>query len=125
MSGGALGPLNTMGRKYNRYINGWGGAYNMLAHEDGKVYRGVRQFIEPVIEHVDRQNELVNSSSGGWRYAGSVPMVMIVEWLRNNGYTMEDFGKDENVKKKFLAYWQGNEFNKFHAKDYVRNRYSL
>ena len=48
---------------WKRQTGGWGGNKRLMAHEDGKIYRGVSTDMSAVMKHVREQNELHNSGA--------------------------------------------------------------
>lgn len=116
-----------MGKSWKRPVQGWGGSTRVLAHEDGKIYRGVHTEMAPVIKHVREQNDIHNSSSKkggmGLRYMGSVPHAMLQEWCNQQGVTVDQWAKDSELKAKFMKYFNSPEFRALQAKDYQANRY--
>jgi hypothetical protein len=102
-----------------------------FASEDGKHYRGMRQDIDPIIQHVRDQNEWINGAAkagnrNNWRYQGTIPMTVLVDWLQQHGYTIDEFARaDRNdvygPKYKFLKYFKTREFSKLHT-DHVTTK---
>ena len=78
--------------------------------EDGKHYRGHYQPHEPLKKHIERNHQIVNEApaSGnrnGWRYAGSVPMTVLWEWLQKTKTPMDVWARNEGgAKDKFIAW---------------------
>jgi len=92
-----------------------------FASEDGQHYRTERQDMKPVLDHVKFLDEKVNSAPktgnrNDMRYVGSIPMLVLTDWLKNNGYTMDQWARDEdNCKQKFISHLQ-SEMPAFLAK---------
>ena len=95
--------------------------------EDGKHYRRTRQNMDPVIKHVEMMREKVNEAPRStnkreWRYAGSVPMSILLDWLTKNRYTFDQWARNEDkAKDKFLRYFRSREFAKLHT-DHVTTK---
>jgi hypothetical protein len=104
------------------------GYQKWFASEDGKHYRGLSQDIDSVVRHVDRMDAKINhapkaGNRSGWEYAGSIPLAVLVDWCRSNGYTMDQWARDEGgIKAKFMAHIQTREFHKLFRKDGRRLR---
>ena len=88
--------------------------------EGDKVYTGTHQDIEPVIKHVQKVRDMhqyatKQSNPNEWRHVGSVPIVIIVDWCKNNGYDFSQWARNEDgAKDKFLKYFMSREFSKLH-----------
>ena len=102
-----------------------------FASEDGRHYRGMRQDIDPIVKHVKEQDEWINGASKGtnrnnWRYGGTIPMSILVDWLQKNGYRFDEFTRARRddiygPKYKFLQYFKTREFAKLHT-DHVTTK---
>ena len=100
-----------------------GDVQKYLAHEDGKLYRGMRQDMTEAIRRVRYLDDKVNGASSkdnraGWKYAGSVPVVVLTDWLSKNGYTWPAFATNEDgCKDKFLRWFMSRENHRLQAHD--------
>lgn len=114
-----------------KFVKGYGDAWKGFKSEDGKHYRTSHADFSNIIEHNRYLNEAVNESTvmkkKGYQHIGSIPTVLLEDWLTKNGYTMHDFAinaggdKDKSnpyggggVKDKFLKYFLSRDFNKLH-----------
>ena len=70
-----------------------------FAIEDGKNYRVESQDLSGVMRHVERvrhSEQAGNISKAAEReYIGSVPSVVLMDWLRSRGYTLDQFARNE------------------------------
>lgn len=86
------------------------GMRKTFSSEDGAHYRGYEQPVEPIKEHIKQLDDSVNSApaSGnpnGWRYAGSIPMVLLMDWLKVSGTPIDVWARNEGgAKDSFLAW---------------------
>ena len=99
--------------------------------EDGAHYRTEHQELGPAIRRSQliQEAELRNGTGDNdRRYVGSVPMVVVTDWLNKNGFTWEEYGRNEGgipgmlypeskhgVADKFMAYFMTREFSKLHT----------
>lgn len=85
--------------------------------EDGKHYRKWRQETGPALQHVADTNALIqaNGPSKGWEYRGSIPFVMILDWLKDKPYSLHDFAAQKDVRKEFLKHFFSRDYSKFHG----------
>ena len=106
-----------------------------FATEDGTHYRHYKQDLAPAVKHArylaDKVNEAPKSGNkGGWGYVGSIPMVVLVDWLTKHGYTFDQWARndggngnahvgnyksDPGVKAQFLRYFLSRDYAKLHA----------
>lgn len=103
-----------------RTIKAYSDLRTWFASEEGKEYRGMSQDLSPVFQHVRQMDDKVNGapSAGnkGWKYAGSVPMSVMVDWLGKNHYTFDQWARNEDgAKDKFKKYIRSREFHKLFA----------
>lgn len=115
-----------------RVIKNDGEVTKGFVSEDGAHYRTYSQDMEPIIDRVKYLNEKVNGADrstnrAGMKYLGSIPRVMLEDWLTKHNYTMHDFainaggekGKTDpnggGVKDKFIKYFMSREFSKLHT----------
>ena len=113
-----------------RYVKGAGDYLRTFSSEDGAHYRVESQDLTPAIRRVQEIRDLQAtatraSNPNEWRHVGSVPITVVVDWCQRNGYTFDQFARDEdNAKKKFLAYFKTREFSKLHNEHITTKRKS-
>jgi len=94
---------NRLTRAIGEYTRGF-------ASEDGLNYRTERQEMDPVLRHIKFLDDKVNQAptvgnQNDWHYAGSIPMVVLTDWVNKNGFSMHDFAvNNNNCKTRFMAY---------------------
>ena len=104
-----------------RKTGGHSGIDRWIAHEDGEMYRGQTQDIDSVIKHVRHMDDVVNGApkSGNrndWKYAGSIPISVLTDWLKENHYTWPQYATNEDgAKDKFKKLLKTREFHKLRA----------
>jgi len=93
-------------------ISNVGGTVKYLGrqYEGGKLthYRGWKEDLRP---YVDRAKAIANGSSyskNGYGYLGSMPRIVIDHWLRQQGKTWEDYGRDNELSAKFKKWFESN-----------------
>lgn len=70
--------------------------------------------MKPVLDHVKFLDDKVNSAPragnrNDMRYVGSIPTLVLTDWLKNNGYTMDQWARDvDNCKQKFISFLQSD-----------------
>lgn len=99
--------------------------------EDGAHYRTEHQELGSAI----RRSQLIQQAEAEHgtgefdrRYVGSVPMVVVTDWLNKNGFTWDQWARNDGgiprmmypesihgVKDKFMAYFMTREFSKLHT----------
>ena len=113
--------------------------------QHGKHYRKEVQNIAPTMKRVKEIAELQSyataaSNPNGWRYLGSIPETLLIDWLNTHGYTMDQWARndggtrcpagsdpvahatlDGGIKSKFLRYFLSRDFSKLHTQ-HVTNR---
>lgn len=112
-----------------RILGHWDGLTKRFASEDGKHYRSWRQDMDPVIKHVERNRAMSNASTtktrSGLKYAGSVPIAMIVDWCNRNGYTFDQWARNEDkAKDKWKKHFMSRDFSKLHGNHITTKRES-
>lgn len=107
------------------------GTWRGFKSEDGKHYKTTHADLSDVVEHARYLNEAVNENTTmkkkGYQHVGSIPMVLLEDWLIKHNYTMHQFAINEGgeknktnphggggVKDKFLKYFLSRDFNKLH-----------
>ena len=105
--------------------------------EDGAHYRTERQELGPAIRRAKLiQEAQAHKGTGEFdrRYIGSVPMVVLTDWLKARGYTMDQWARndggtrcpfgadpinhamhDGGIKSEFLRYFLSRDFSKLHT----------
>ena len=83
-------------------------------------YRGFRQDISPIIDRVSSIAEAVNSRGAhekkDWRYVGSIPMSMLVDWCAKNRYSYNDWATNrDGAKDKFKKWFLTRNHAKLHT----------
>lgn len=74
--------------------------------DDGRIVhkRAMTQRMDPVMEHVGRMAE-ANKASRTWRYAGSIPITMLMSWLETNNVRYDQWARNENGEKQRFMRW--------------------
>lgn len=109
-----------------RVTGGGHGVVKWHASEDGKHYRGHSQDMQPVFDHVRHMDDKVNSAPksanrNGWRYAGSIPTAVLIDWMNKNGVQFDQFARNEGgVKDKFKKWLFSRENHKLLARSLRR-----
>jgi hypothetical protein len=115
-----------------RFVKGAGDYTRTFFSRNGKHYRREHQDIGPAIRRVEEIRDLHSfatkaSNPGEWRHVGSVPITMILDWLNKNGFTYDQWARNDGgirgkrypesrsgVRDKFLAYFLTRDFAKLH-----------
>ena len=115
-----------------KFLKGYGDkTWRGFKTEDGKHYKTTHADFSNVMDHVKYMDQAVNESTvmkkKGYQHVGTIPMVLLEDWLIKHGYTMHQFaineGGDKNktnphggsgVKDQFLKYFLSRDFNKLH-----------
>lgn len=110
------------------FIRNEGGAVRSLLRQYGvsgrlEHYRKVSEDLDP---HVARVEALAKASTPGkeYRYEGSVPRVVIDDWLRTQGKTWQHWATDKELKAKFLVFFR-TEYSKMNASTYRERSLSI
>lgn len=89
-----------------------------FAHEDGVHYRGHTQNLDPALDRVKRLNEInERPTKNGWRYGGSIPVVMLTEWLNKTKHRMDEFARSRELRQEFIRWMQDRDRRGFIADD--------
>ena len=118
---------------YNRKLTKALGDYTRgFVSEDGKHYRTERQELSHAMKHVqnirDKHATATRASNPNqWRHIGSIPEVVLDDWLNKHGYTRWHFTTnqggdpynkdpyaDNGVRSRFLRYFLSRDFSKLH-----------
>ena len=88
-------------------------------------FRHEAQELGPVMEHVKHTAQKVNTApkpgnKNGWHFIGSIPMVILLDWIKGNNITIDAFARNEDgCKDKFKKWFLNNrDLNKFNAETY-------
>lgn len=112
-----------MSKPIRRKTGGHSGLSRYIAHEDGKMYRGMAQDLSPIFKHVRQMDDAINGASkrdnpNQWRYAGSIPLSVLTDWLSKHNATWHQYATNEGgLKDKFKKHINSREFHKLRAKD--------
>jgi hypothetical protein len=94
------------------------------AHEDGVNYFGHYQEMDGVIDRVKELNQQVNQegrnrlrNNHDWRYGGSVPWAVLLEWLKISGNTLNAFACEKDIRTEFITWMRQNDMTQFIADD--------
>ena len=102
--------------------------------EGSEHYRREFQDLTPAIDRVKRIRDAHEtatkvSNPNEWQHLGSVPMVLLTDWLQKNKHTMdqwarndggnwplkmENLDKDQGVKARFLKFFFSRDHSKLH-----------
>jgi hypothetical protein len=89
------------------------------SEEDGKQYVGQHMNLDPHIAAVKARREVNEtatkaSNPNGWKHEARVPIPVITDWCRKNGYTFDQFARNEDkAKDKFMRWFNASrEFSK-------------
>jgi hypothetical protein len=131
-----------------RFIKGAADYGRSFVSEDGVHYRREHQNLDASIEHVrkirDKHDYATRQSNpNGWQHIGSVPQVVLIDWLNKHGYTMDEFARndggtrcaagmdpvahatlDGGVRSEFLRYFLSRDFSKLHNQHVTTKRES-
>ena len=113
-----------------RILSGGDGYALTFSEEDGKHYQGTHMDIAPVMDHVKKVRELHSqatkqSNPNEWRHVGTVPIPIITDWCKRNGYTFSQWARNEDrAKDKFLSYFMSRDFAKLHNNHVTTRRES-
>jgi hypothetical protein len=87
-------------------------------------YRSWKEDLRPA----QRRSEIIakgsRESRGGMQYLGSVPRIVIDDWLRRQGKTWHDYATDADLKAKFLA-WFKTDYSRFMADSHRERSLSI
>lgn len=100
--------------------------------QNGQHFRREHQEMGPAIQRVAEIRDLHSqatkaSNPGQWRHEGSIPMTVLIDWLTDTGFTIDQWARNDGgvpgkrypdsksgVKDKFLAYFLSRDFSKLH-----------
>lgn len=101
-------------------LSGDGNYATTYSEEDGKKFVGNHHDLNPIIKRVQHIRDMHSqatkqSNPNEWKHVGTVPIVIITDWCRRNGYTFDQWARDDdNAKQKFCKYFFSREFSKLH-----------
>ena len=77
-------------------------------YEGGKLthYRGWREDLQPHLKRAQAIADGAQETKKGFQYLGSVPRIVIHDWLMKQGKTWEQYATDDDLKKAFLRFYQ-------------------
>jgi hypothetical protein len=111
-----------------------------MAIESGKNYRVQSQDLGPAIRRVQsiregQEQSTRASNPNEWRHKASIPVTVLVDWLKKNNFDMHQWAVNEGgipgrsypysrsgVKDKFLAYFLSRDFSKLHNEHITTKR---
>ena len=100
---------------------------SIIRHFDGGKLQHVRHLSEamdPHIERVKRLSEINDGTKSEYQYLGSIPRIMINDWLLKQGKNWHDYVTDRDLKAKFLA-WFRSDCKKLMAANYQERRSAI
>lgn len=116
-----------------RFVRNEGGAMRFVLSQysvSGKIehFRHFREDLEPAIQRTkDLAEQTTHSGKGrNFGYEGSVPRIVIHDWLKENGKTWHQYATDGDVRKAFLKWFRSSrDMTKFQAKTYQERRLTV
>lgn len=112
--------------------------------EDGNVFRSEHQELGPAMRRAQLLEQANRAEGGGLmgrRYIGSVPQVVLTDWLKSKGYTFDQWARNEGgsrcprgmdpvahatldggVRSEFLRYFLSRDFSKLHTQHTTTRR---
>lgn len=116
-----------------RFVKNEGGAIRSLVAQRGpggklEHYRHIREDLAPAIR---RTKELSLASEVAGRkteygYEGSIPRIVLDDWLRKRGKTWHDWATDFDLKKEFKKwFFNSREMDKFKSSTYRERRLTV
>lgn len=100
---------------------------SILRHYDGGQLSHVRHLREDINPHIDRVEQISKlqiENKSEYQYLGSIPRIMIDDWLREQGKNWNDYATDKDLKAKFMA-WYKSDCQKLMASNYQERRLSI
>ena len=100
---------------------------SLLRHYEAEKLTHVRHFREDLQPHIDRVERISklngHTSKSEYQYLGSIPRIMIDDWLRKEGKNWNDYATDKELKAKFMS-WFKSDCQKLMAEHYQERRLS-
>jgi hypothetical protein len=93
---------------------------SLLRHYEGSELQHIRHLREDIDPHIRRVENISKAARPGkseYRFLGSVPRIMIDDWLRKQGKSWSDYATDKELKAKFLV-WFRSDCQKLMADNY-------
>ena len=100
---------------------------SLLRHYDGGKLSHVRHLRENIDPHIKRAERLAKQTEGSkseYQYLGSVPRVMIDDWLRKQGKNWNEYATNKDLKAALLV-WFKTDCQKMMASHYQERRLSV
>jgi hypothetical protein len=92
------------------FLDNRGGTTRFLGrqYEGGQLthFRGFREDLRPHKQRVEEIAKGARESKHGMQYIGSVPRVVIHDWLMKQGKNWQDYATDRDLKAKFMAWFK-------------------
>lgn len=125
-----------------RFLSGDALQQTSYNEEDGKVFIGHHTDLAPHMKRVQYLRDVGaqatrKSNPNGWQHKATVPIPVITDWCRRNGYTFDQWARNEGgirgktyphstngVKDKFMKYFLSREFSKLHNEHITTKRES-
>lgn len=88
-------------------------------YEGGKLthFRGWREDLRPHQRRVEALAKEAKDSRHGMRYLGSIPRIVIHDWLQKQGKNWHQFVTDKDLKASFMA-WFKSEYKQMTSANY-------
>ena len=94
------------------FISNKGGSTKYLGrgYEGGQLthYRGWTEDLRPHKARVEAIARDAKESKHGMQYVGSVPRIVIHDWLQERQKSWHDFATDKDLKAKFMAWFKSD-----------------
>lgn len=87
-------------------------------------YRSWSEDLRPAQRRTEQIAKGSSESRMGMQYLGSVPRIVIDDWLRRQGKTWHDYATDQDLKAKFLA-WFRTDYSQFMADSFRERSLSI
>ena len=101
---------------------------SLLRHYEAEKLTHVRHLQEDINPHIKRVESISKDNGHGgkteYQYLGSVPRIMIDDWLRKQGKNWHDYATDKELKAKFMA-WFKTDCQKLLASNYQERKLAV
>lgn len=87
-------------------------------------YRVQSEDLRPAQRRAEQIAKGSRESRFGMQFIGSVPRIVIDDWLRARGKTWHEYATDPDLKAKFLA-WYRTDYSKFMADSFRERSLSI
>lgn len=100
------------------------------SEEDGRGYVGHHIELNPHIKRVQYLRDVFGaatkaSNPNGWEHVGRIPIPIVTDWCRSNGYSFDQWARNEDgAKDKFMRYFLSRNFSKLHNEHVTTKRES-